>query len=254
MQVVQALQEALGTEDVACVIDAKHLCVNSRGIRDVDSSTVTAEYGGKFKEEIVPVNVKDIFVANDKRQEREYIVDTDEGVRRDTSPEGLARLRPAFKMKGVVTAGNSSQTSDGAAFTLVMSERMVKALGLTPIARMVSCSVAGVDPIYMGIGPCAAIPKALKQGGLDLKDIDAIELNEAFATQALAVIKEAGLNPDIVNVNGGAIALGHPLGCTGAKLTTQILNEMKRSDQKYGMVTACVGGGQGIAGIFERLG
>jgi acetyl-CoA acyltransferase len=209
--------------------------------------------GGKFKDEIVPVKVKDIFVANDKRQEREYIVDTDEGVRADTSLEGLSKLRAAFKVNGVVTAGNSSQTSDGAAFTLVMSERMVKALGLTPIARMVSCAVAGVDPIYMGIGPCAAIPIALKQGGLTLKDIDAIELNEAFATQALAVIKEAGLNPDIVNVNGGAIALGHPLGCTGAKLTTQLLNEMNRRDQRYGMVTACVGGGQGIAGIFERL-
>ena len=209
--------------------------------------------GGKFKDEIVPVNVKEIFVADDKRQEREFLVDTDEGVRRDTSIEGLARLRAAFKVNGVVTAGNSSQTSDGAAFVLVMSERMVKALGLTPIARMVSCSVAGVDPLYMGIGPCAAIPKALKQGGLDLKDIEAIELNEAFATQSLAVIKEAGLNPDIINVNGGAIALGHPLGCTGAKLTTQLLNEMRRSDQRYGMVTACVGGGQGIAGIFERL-
>ncbi|HHS95878.1 MAG TPA: thiolase family protein, partial [Phaeodactylibacter sp.] len=179
--------------------------------------------GGKFKEEVVPVKVTDIFVENDKRKEREFVMDTDEGVRRSTSMEGLAKLRAVFKVNGVVTAGNSSQTSDGAAFTLVMSERMVKQLGLEPIARLVSCSVAGVDPIYMGIGPCAAIPKALKQGGLQLKDIEAIELNEAFATQALAVIKEAGLNPDIVNVNGGAIALGHPLGCTGAKLTTQIL-------------------------------
>ncbi len=208
---------------------------------------------GKFKEEIVPVTVKDIFVSNDQRKETEYVVDTDEGVRRDTTPERLARLRPVFKLKGSVTAGNASQTSDGAAFTLVVSERIVKYLGLKPIARMVSCSVAGVDPLYMGIGPCAAIPKALKQGGLELKDIEAIELNEAFATQALAVIQEAGLNPDIVNVNGGAIALGHPLGCTGAKLTTQLINEMRRSDQRYGMVTACVGGGQGIAGIFERL-
>ncbi|MFT4663388.1 MAG: acetyl-CoA acyltransferase [Polaribacter sp.] len=217
------------------------------------NKAIAAIDGGKFKEEIVPVTVKDIFVANDKRQEREILVDTDEGIRRGTNVDALARLRAAFKVKGVVTAGNSSQTSDGAAFTLVMSERMVKELGLSPIARMVSCAVAGVDPMYMGIGPCAAIPKALKQGGLTLKDIDAIELNEAFATQALAVIKEAGLNPDIVNVNGGAIALGHPLGCTGAKLTTQLLNEMKRSDQKYGMVTACVGGGIGIAGVFERL-
>lgn len=208
---------------------------------------------GKFQEEIVPVSVNNIFIENDKRKEKEVLVDTDEGIRRGTNMEALARLRAAFKKNGIVTAGNSSQTSDGAAFTLVMSERMVKQLGLEPIARMVSCSVAGVDPLYMGIGPCVAIPKALKQGGLELKDIDAIELNEAFAAQALAVIQEAGLNPDIVNVNGGAIALGHPLGCTGAKLTAQLLHEMDRRKQKYGMVTACVGGGQGIAGIFERL-
>ncbi|MEL6864020.1 MAG: thiolase family protein [Bacteroidota bacterium] len=209
---------------------------------------------GYFKDQIVPVSVKEVFVANNKRQEKEHVVDTDEGVRRDTSIAALGRLRPAFKMKGgVVTAGNSSQTSDGAAFVLVLSERLVKELNLTPIARLVSCSVAGVDPLYMGIGPCAAIPKALQQGGLKLADIDQIELNEAFATQSLAVIKEAGLNPDIVNVNGGAIALGHPLGCTGAKLSTQLFNEMKRRNQKYGMVTACVGGGQGIAGIYEML-
>ena len=209
--------------------------------------------GGKFKDEIVPVTVKDIYVEDDKRKEREYVVDTDEGVRRSTTVEALSKLRAVFKNKGSVTAGNSSQTSDGAAFVLVMSERMVKELGLTPIARMASCSVGGVDPMYMGIGPCAAIPKALKQAGIGLNDIDQIELNEAFAAQALAVIKEAGLNPDIVNPNGGAIALGHPLGCTGAKLTTQLLNEMRRRDQKYGMVTACVGGGQGIAGVFELL-
>jgi acetyl-CoA acyltransferase len=180
-------------------------------------------------------------------------VDTDEGVRRDTSAESLAKLRPAFANKGIVTAGNSSQTSDGAAFALVMSERLMKELDLSPVARLASCSVAGVEPLYMGIGPCAAIPKALKQAGVKLDDIGLIELNEAFATQSLAVIREAGLNPEIVNVNGGAIALGHPLGCTGAKLTTQLLNEMKRRDLKYGMVTACVGGGQGIAGIWERL-
>ncbi len=208
---------------------------------------------GFFKDEIVPVEVEEVFVKNNKRVSTKQVVDTDEGVRRDTKKEVLAKLRPVFARGGVVTAGNSSQTSDGAAFTLVMSEEMVKQLNLEPIARLVSCSVGGVDPLYMGIGPCAAIPKALQQAGLKLNDIELIELNEAFATQALAVIQEAGLNPDIVNVNGGAIALGHPLGCTGAKLSTQLLNELKRRDQKYGMVTACVGGGQGIAGIYERL-
>jgi acetyl-CoA acyltransferase len=208
---------------------------------------------GKFKDEIVPVDVKEVWVENDKRKERDFTVDTDEGVRRDTTVEGLGKLRPAFANGGVVTAGNSSQTSDGAAFVLVMSENMMKSLGLEPIARLVSCAVAGVEPLYMGIGPCAAIPKALKQAGMSLDQIQAIELNEAFGAQALAVMKEAGLNPDIVNVNGGAIALGHPLGCTGAKLSVQILNEMRRSNQTYGMVTACVGGGQGIAGIYERL-
>ncbi len=214
---------------------------------------INAIDGGKFKDEIVPVTVKGVFVKDNKRVEKEHVVDTDEGIRRSTSVEGLSRLRAVFKTGGSVTAGNSSQTSDGAAFVLVMSEQMVKELNLKPIARMVSCAVAGVDPLHMGIGPCAAIPKALKQGGLKLSDIQQIELNEAFATQALAVIKEAGLNPDIVNVNGGAIALGHPLGCTGAKLSTQLFGEMKRRNQKYGMVTACVGGGQGIAGIYELL-
>lgn len=208
---------------------------------------------GKFKDEIVPVEVPEVFVENDKRKEKTFVVDMDEGVRRDTTIEALAKLRPVFKNGGVVTAGNSSQTSDGASFVLVMSEEMVKKLNLTPIARLVSCSVAGVDPLYMGIGPCAAIPKALAQGGLKLDDIDLIELNEAFAAQSLAVIQEAHLNPEIVNVNGGAIALGHPLGCTGAKLTTQIINELRRRNAKYGMVTACVGGGQGIAGIIELL-
>ncbi len=208
---------------------------------------------GKFNDEIVPVTVKEVFVKNNKRQEMEHTVAMDEGVRRGTSMEALARLRPAFANGGIVTAGNSSQTSDGAAFVLVVSERLVKELNLTPIARMVSCSVAGVDPLYMGIGPCAAVPKALAQAGLQLNDIDQVELNEAFATQALAVIKTLGVNPEIVNVNGGAIALGHPLGCTGAKLSTQLFNEMRRRNQKYGMVTACVGGGQGIAGIYELL-
>ncbi len=208
---------------------------------------------GHFKDEIVPVTVEEVFVENGKRVSKSHVVDMDEGVRRDTTLEALSKLRPAFKMGGIVTAGNSSQTSDGAAFVLVMSEEMVKQLGVTPIARMVTCTSGGVDPLYMGIGPVEAIPKALDQAGLKLSDIEQTELNEAFACQALAVIQEAGLDPSTVNVNGGAIALGHPLGCTGAKLTIQLLNEMKRRDQKYGMVTACVGGGQGIAGIFERL-
>ncbi|MBC8305177.1 MAG: thiolase family protein [Pelagibacterales bacterium] len=208
---------------------------------------------GHFKDEIVPVTVEEVFVENGKRVSKSHIVDTDEGVRRDTTLEALSKLRPAFKMGGIVTAGNSSQTSDGAAFVLVMSEEMVKQLGVKPIARMVTCTSGGVDPLYMGIGPVEAIPKALDQAGLKLSDIQQTELNEAFACQALAVIQEAGLDSSTVNVNGGAIALGHPLGCTGAKLTIQLLNEMKRRDQKYGMVTACVGGGQGIAGIFERL-
>jgi acetyl-CoA acyltransferase len=208
---------------------------------------------GKFKDEIVPVTVPHVFVKDNKRVETTQVVDTDEGVRPDTNMEVLSKLRPAFANGGVVTAGNSSQTSDGAAFVLVVSEEMVKQLNLQPIARLAACSVGGVEPLYMGIGPCAAIPKALKQADLKLDDIDLIELNEAFAAQALAVIQEAGLNPDIVNVNGGAIALGHPLGCTGAKLSTQLFNELRRRNQKYGMVTACVGGGQGIAGVYELL-
>ena len=208
---------------------------------------------GYFKDEIVPIEVEEVFVKDGKKSTSSHIVAVDEGVRRDTSIEGLSRLRAAFKQGGIITAGNSSQTSDGAAFTLVMSESKVKELGLTPIARMLSCSVGGVDPIYMGIGPCEAIPRALDQAGLKLADIQQTELNEAFAAQSLAVIQESGLDPETVNVNGGAVALGHPLGCTGAKLTIQLINEMKRRNQKYGMVTACVGGGQGIAGIFERL-
>ena len=208
---------------------------------------------GHFNDEIVPVTLEEVFVENGKKVSKSHIVDMDEGVRRDTTLEALSKLRPAFKMGGIVTAGNSSQTSDGAAFVLVMSEEMVKQLGVKPIARMVTCTSGGVDPLYMGIGPVEAIPKALDQAGLKISDIEQTELNEAFACQALAVIQEAGLDPSTVNVNGGAIALGHPLGCTGAKLTIQLLNEMKRRDQKYGMVTACVGGGQGIAGIFERL-
>lgn len=208
---------------------------------------------GAFKDQILPVTVEEVFVADGKRKTKSHTVDTDEGVRRDTTVEGLSKLRAVFKNGGVVTAGNASQTSDGAAFTLVVSEAMVKELKLEPIARLAACAVGGVDPLYMGIGPCVAIPKALKQAGLQLNAIEQTELNEAFAVQALAVIQEAGLNPETVNVNGGAIALGHPLGCTGAKLCIQLLNEMKKREQRYGMVTACVGGGQGIAGIFERL-
>jgi acetyl-CoA acyltransferase len=208
---------------------------------------------GYFKDEIVPIEVEEVFVANNTRTTTTHTVAQDEGVRRDTTPEGLAKLRPAFKKNGVVTAGNASQTSDGAAFTLVVSEAMVKELGLTPKAKLLGCAVGGVDPLYMGIGPCVAIPKALKQAQLQLDDLGLIELNEAFAVQALAVIQEAELDPEKVNPNGGAIALGHPLGCTGAKLSIQLLNEMTRRQERYGMVTACVGGGQGIAGIFERL-
>jgi len=225
--------------------DAFSLASHQKAARAIDL--------GLFKEEVVPVKVKEVWVENDKRKEREMIVDTDEGVRRDTSLEGLGKLKPAFAMGGTVTAGNASQTSDGAAFVLVMSEELMKALGLEPIARLAACAVAGVEPIHMGIGPCAAIPKALKQAGMQLGDIDLVELNEAFAAQALAVIRETGLNPDVVNVNGGAIALGHPLGCTGAKLSVQLFNELRRQDKRYGLVTACVGGGQGIAGIYERL-
>jgi acetyl-CoA acyltransferase len=208
---------------------------------------------GYFEGEIVPIAVEDVYVKDGKKVSSSHTVSVDEGIRRDTTVEGLSKLRAVFKQGGIITAGNASQTSDGAAFTLVMSEEKVKALGLEPQARMAACSVGGVDPLYMGIGPCEAIPKALHQAGLKLSDIEQTELNEAFAAQALAVIQEAGLDPDTVNVNGGAVAMGHPLGCTGAKLTIQLLNEMQRRNQKYGMVTACVGGGQGIAGIFERL-
>lgn len=209
---------------------------------------------GKFKDEIVPVEVEETYLDEKERKKtRKFTVDTDEGPRAGTTMEGLAALKPAFKNGGQVTAGNSSQTSDGAAFVVVMSERLMKSLGLEPIARMMSYSVAGVDPRIMGIGPKEAVPKALKQAGLSLADIDLVELNEAFAAQALAVIKSLDMNPDIVNVNGGAVALGHPLGCTGAKLSVQLFNELRRQNKKYGMVTACVGGGQGVAGVYELL-
>ncbi len=208
---------------------------------------------GKFKDEIVPIEVEEVFVKDGKRQTRSWVVDTDEGPRADTSLEALARLRPVFAADGTVTAGNSSQTSDGAAFVVVMSDDMAKELGLTPIARMITAATVGVEPRYMGIGPKEAIPIALKRAGLKMEDIDLIELNEAFASQSLAVIRELGLNADIVNVNGGAIALGHPLGCTGTKLTIQIINELRRRKKKYGIVTACIGGGQGVASIIELL-
>jgi acetyl-CoA acyltransferase len=209
---------------------------------------------GYFKDGILPVNVEEVYLdEKGKKQKRNYVVDTDEGPRADTSKEALAKLKPVFAASGVVTAGNSSQTSDGAAFVLVMSERLVKQMNLQPIGRLVACASAGVHPRIMGIGPVAAIPKVLKQATMSLGQIDLIELNEAFASQSLAVIREAGLNPDLVNINGGAIALGHPLGCTGAKLTIQVIHDLKRTGKKYGMVTACVGGGQGIAGIIERI-
>ena len=209
---------------------------------------------GYFKGGILPITIEETYLnEKNKKAVRSYVVDTDEGVRADTSIEALAKLKPAFALGGSVTAGNSSQTSDGAAFVIVMSERMVIELGLKPIGRLVNCAVAGVHPRIMGIGPVAAVPKVLKQANMSLEDIDLVELNEAFASQSLAVIRELGLNPDIVNINGGAIALGHPLGCTGCKLTVQLLQDMKRLNKKYGLVTACVGGGQGIAGIIENI-
>lgn len=209
---------------------------------------------GTFKDDIVPIEIEQVYVdENGKRQTRSYTFDQDEGPRKGTSVEALAKLRPVFAQGGSVTAGNSSQTSDGAAFVMVASEEMVKRHNLKPIARMVSYATAGLDPRIMGIGPVKAIPMALKQAGLQLKDIDLIELNEAFASQSLAVIRELDLNPEVLNVNGGAISLGHPLGCTGAKLSVQIFNELKRRNKKYGMVTMCVGTGQGAAGIFEML-
>lgn len=215
---------------------------------------INAIQQGYFKEGILPVEVEEVYVdEKGKKQKRTFTVDTDEGPRADTSVEALAKLKPAFAAGGVITAGNSSQTSDGAAFVIVMSEKMVKELNLQPLGRLVSSAVAGVHPRIMGIGPVAAIPKALTLAGLSLSQIDLIELNEAFASQSLAVIREAKLDPEKVNINGGAIALGHPLGCTGCKLTIQNLHDLHRLQKKYGMVTACVGGGQGIAGILERF-
>jgi len=208
----------------------------------------------KFDEEVVPITIQETYVDETmKKKTREFIVKTDEGIREDTTLEGLAKLKPVFAQGGTVTAGNASQTSDGAAFVVVMSERMMKQLGLNPVARLASYAVAGVEPRIMGIGPVAAIPKALKLAGLTQQDIDLIELNEAFAAQALAVMKELNLDPTKINVNGGSIAVGHPLGSTGARLSVQLFNELRRQKKKYGMVTACVGGGQGVAGIYELL-
>jgi len=220
---------------------------------DSHTKAIAAISEGKFKEEIIPVEVEEVYYENGKKKTKKYTVSEDEGPRKDTSLEGLGKLKSAFRLGGSVTAGNSSQTSDGAAFVIVMSERMVNELGLKPISRLVNAVSVGVDPTIMGIGPVAAIPKVLKQAGMNIADIDLIELNEAFAAQSLAVIREAGLNPEIINVNGGAIALGHPLGCTGAWLTQKVTNELRRRNKKYGMVSACIGGGQGIAGIYERI-
>ena len=209
---------------------------------------------GKFKDQIVPIHVNEVYLdENGKRAERVNIVDTDEGPRMGTSMEALSKLRPVFDAKGTVTAGNASQMSDGAAFCLMMSEEMMKQLNLEPIARLVSYKVVGVEPRIMGIGPVKAIPGALEMAGLKINDIDLFELNEAFASQSIAVIKETGIDPDLVNVNGGAIALGHPLGCTGAKLSVQVMSELKRTGGKYGVVTMCIGTGQGAAGVIEML-
>jgi acetyl-CoA acyltransferase len=225
--------------------DAFSLRSHQRAIHAIES--------GYFKEAILPITVQEVYV-NDKNKKsvREWVVDTDEGPRADTSAEALAKLPPVFAQGGSVTAGNSSQTSDGAAFTIVMSERLMNSLSLQPLGRLTACASAGVDPRIMGIGPIKAVPKVLQQAGMALDQMDLIELNEAFAAQSLAVVRTLGINEELLNINGGAIALGHPLGCTGAKLTIQILHDLKRLGKRYGMVTACIGGGQGIAGIIER--
>jgi len=215
---------------------------------------INAIKNGYFKTGILPMQVDEVYVdEKGKKQKRSFTVDTDEGPRADTSLEALARLKPVFAAGGCVTAGNSSQTSDGAAFVIVMGEKMMKELGLQPLARLVACAAAGVHPRIMGVGPIEAVPKVLKQAGMNLGQIELVELNEAFASQSLAVIRQLELDPSIVNINGGAIALGHPLGCSGCKLTIQLVHDMKRLGKKYGIVTACVGGGQGIAGIIENL-
>lgn len=240
--------EAVAKEYDVNRVDQDQFAFNSH------NKAVEAIKNGHLKDGVVPITIKETYLdENLKKKTREYIVDTDEGPRADTTLEKLAKLKPVFAADGIVTAGNSSQTSDGAAFVLVVSESMLKKLNVEPIARLVSYGVAGVPPRIMGIGPVEAIPLALKKAGMKQEDMDLIELNEAFASQSLAIIRKLGLNPDIINVNGGAIALGHPLGCTGAKLSVQIFNELRRRNKKYGMVTMCVGTGQGAAGIFELL-
>ncbi len=215
---------------------------------------ITAIENGYFKKGILPVEVEEVYLnEKGKRAVKKNTIDTDEGPRKDTSIDALGKLKPVFAAGGTVTAGNASQTSDGAAFVLVMSEQKMKELGLQPLARLAWSTCAGVPPRIMGMGPMAAIPKVLKLAGMNQQDIDLIEMNEAFASQSIAIIRELGLDPEKVNINGGAIALGHPLGCTGAKLSIQLINDMQRLNKKYGMVTACVGGGQGIAGIIENL-
>jgi acetyl-CoA acyltransferase len=240
--------EAVANEYKVSREDQDEFALNSH------KKAVEAIKNGHLKDGVLPITIQENYLDEQmKKQTRSYVVDTDEGPRADTSLEKLAKLKPVFAADGSVTAGNSSQTSDGAAFVLVVSEKKMKELGVEPIARLVSYGVAGVPPRIMGIGPIYAIPKALAMAGMKLEQLNLIELNEAFASQSLAVVRELGINNDILNVNGGAIALGHPLGCTGAKLSVQLFNELKRRNQKYGMVTMCVGSGQGAAGIFEML-
>ncbi|MCB9185769.1 MAG: acetyl-CoA C-acyltransferase [Flavobacteriales bacterium] len=243
----------LTAEEVAEKYNVSREDQDAFSVRSHDRA-LAAIASGRFKDDIVPITVNEVYLdANEKRQERSYVVDTDEGPRKGTNIEALSKLRPVFKTGGSVTAGNSSQTSDGAAFVMVVSEKKLKELGVEPIARVVSYAVTGLEPREMGVGPITAIPAALKIAGLKQDDLDIIELNEAFASQSLAVVRTLGLNEDKVNVNGGAIALGHPLGCTGGKLTVQMMNELKKTGGKYGMVTMCVGTGQGAAGVFEMM-
>jgi len=247
------LSMGLTAEAVANEFEISRADQDSFALTSHQKAKVAIE-SGFFKKGILPIEVTETFVnEKNKRATKSYIIDTDDGVRADTTLEALSKLKPAFALNGSVTAGNSSQTSDGASFVLVMSEKMMNSLGIKPIGRLVNCAAAGVHPRIMGIGPVAAVPKVLKQAGMNLDQIDLFELNEAFASQSLAVIRALDLDIQKVNINGGAIALGHPLGCTGSKLTVQILNDLERLQKKYGIVTACVGGGQGIAGIIERL-
>lgn len=239
-------------EEVAKDFDISREDQDKFGLRS-HRNAVNAIKNGYFKEQIAPIDVERVYVENGEQKTETKTVDTDEGPIEDTNLEKMSKLPPAFKKNGMVTAGNSSQRSDGAAFVVVMSEEKMKELDLKPQAQLIGCSVVGVNPRIMGIGPAEAVPKVLQQTGMRHEQIDLVDLNEAFASQSLAVIQKLGLDEEIVNVNGGAIALGHPLGCTGAKLTIQIIHELRRRDQRYGLVTACVGGGQGIAGIIERL-